>query len=408
MAKNYIINNVLSFLCSAKNDYAEEALFDVIYSFYSIDEIKVSKNIIAGILNKDAPVRRDPDKKKKELSDLIQFYDEFLLLKNNKDVFVSDNYKKVPPLGLEFIAPMLCNLSEEVSKINELLPKILDIRSEVSNTADTVRNLKANITNVEEKIVELNTSYKTSLNQSGFNYGSSCVPISNRYDVLDNGSAVGDSAISCSLTQSSVKKAIADYNSLSVSPGLGNHGNTLTPTVSRKTSRTHDKTLSPLSTGALKGNIVPSFQDAPVPSSITNKYESVKETTIHEDDSGNDGWTLVQREKRNNYKKSNRKTSIIRGSGQNFSNNILKGVDKLVDIYVGRINIVTDIDVISSFIKDNFEVTPINVELLDIKSTDYKCYKVKIKLNERNLLFNPSLWPVGVVIDKFYNKSFRK
>ena len=114
MAKNYIINNVLCFLTSARNDYAEEALFDIIHSFYSIDDIKLGKNILSDILNKEAAIRRDPSKKKKEIMDLFQLFDEFISSKNTKDIFVSDNYKKMPPVGMQFIAPILLNLSEEV------------------------------------------------------------------------------------------------------------------------------------------------------------------------------------------------------------------------------------------------------------------------------------------------------
>ena len=72
---------------------------------------------------------------------------DFLAEKNsdnrfNKELFVSDFYKKRPPVGLEYFNPILNNLSEEVSKINNILPKILDIKSDVCNTADSVRNIK--------------------------------------------------------------------------------------------------------------------------------------------------------------------------------------------------------------------------------------------------------------------------
>ena len=57
----------------------------------------------------------------------------------------------MPPIGLEFIAPLLVNLSEEVNKINNALPDILDIKTEVTNTADTLRNLKVDFVNLDRK-----------------------------------------------------------------------------------------------------------------------------------------------------------------------------------------------------------------------------------------------------------------
>ena len=58
----------------------------------------------------------------------------------------------MPPFGLEFISPILTNLSDEIIKINNLLPKITDIKSEITNTADTVRSMKVQISSLEKKI----------------------------------------------------------------------------------------------------------------------------------------------------------------------------------------------------------------------------------------------------------------
>ena len=47
------------------------------------------------------------------------------------------------------IAPLIINLCTEVSKINEILPKVLDIKTEVSNTADAVRQIHVEMTDVK-------------------------------------------------------------------------------------------------------------------------------------------------------------------------------------------------------------------------------------------------------------------
>ena len=153
MAKNLIINNLLCFLRTAKDDYADEVLFDLLLSFYSSDEVKIAKELVADLLKKDITIRKNPGKKKKDLEDIIEYFNEFKDSTNHrKDIFVSDSYKRMPPLGLEFIAPILTNLSDEIIKINNLLPKITDIKSEVANTADTVRSMKVQISNLEKKI----------------------------------------------------------------------------------------------------------------------------------------------------------------------------------------------------------------------------------------------------------------
>ena len=52
---------------------------------------------------------------------------------------------------MELIAPILCNLTEEIHKINEALPKITDIKTEVCNTTDAVRQFRVDMTQSEHQ-----------------------------------------------------------------------------------------------------------------------------------------------------------------------------------------------------------------------------------------------------------------
>ena len=151
MDQEIIINSDLCFMNAASDDYSNHSLQEVIYSFYSLEEIRAAKEILYNILKKDLKERRDPDKKRKELKDLMDSYEE---MKNDKKIkvkLVANSYKKMPPVGLELFAPILTNLSEEIKRINDVLPKILDIKSEVVNTADTVRQMKTDVTELKTK-----------------------------------------------------------------------------------------------------------------------------------------------------------------------------------------------------------------------------------------------------------------
>ena len=44
----------------------------------------------------------------------------------------------MPQIGLQLITPLLLNFFEEIHKINEKLPDILEITSEIIKTADTI------------------------------------------------------------------------------------------------------------------------------------------------------------------------------------------------------------------------------------------------------------------------------
>ena len=143
------INNLLCFISSAINDYSNSVLKNLVFSFYSLEEIKEAKELLSNLIERDVVNRRDPERKRKKTDDLFTFFNEFFI-KNHNDKFVTDSYKKLLPVGMEFIAPILINLSEEVSRLNGIVAEISDIKSEIVNTTDIVQSLKQDFKNLNK------------------------------------------------------------------------------------------------------------------------------------------------------------------------------------------------------------------------------------------------------------------
>ena len=70
-AGEIIIDNLLCFLTSATADFSNDTLFDLALCFYSHENIKNSKTTLGNLLHKDISWRRDPEKKKKDLNDVV-------------------------------------------------------------------------------------------------------------------------------------------------------------------------------------------------------------------------------------------------------------------------------------------------------------------------------------------------
>ena len=145
-----IINSLLCFINSAKGDFTRETLKDVACAFYSHEQIKEAKTELCNLLKKNVSWKRDPNKKAKDLCDVIDFHEELTNGRHNWK-FLSNSYKSLPPLGIQMIAPLLISLTSEVSKINECLPKFVDMRSELINTADTVRKMNTELVDMKQK-----------------------------------------------------------------------------------------------------------------------------------------------------------------------------------------------------------------------------------------------------------------
>ena len=81
-----------------------------------------------------------------------------------------------------------------------------------------------------------------------------------------------------------------------------------------------------------------------------------------------------------------------------------KSVEKMVDIFLTNVDKLATTDDIEKYILDNFNIQVIEVNKLDIKTNVYNCFKIKINLNDREKLFDASLWPSGIIVNKFYSR----
>ena len=63
---------------------------------------------------------------------------------------------------------------------------------------------------------------------------------------------------------------------------------------------------------------------------------------------------------------------------------------------------------IKEFIEQTFEIKVFSVNKLDIVSDVHNAFKVCVKANVRERVFNCEKWPEGIIVDKFYNKKVKK
>ena len=420
-AGDVVINSLLCFISSAKNDYTKSVLLEVANSFYSHERIKEAKIEITTILNKDLIWRRDPDKKLKDLKDVLDFYDELEQSKLKKK-FVSDSYKQMPPVGLEFVASVLTNLASEVAKINEVLPKIVDIKSEVLNTADTVREMAVNmkdlkdnfknaVVGLQEASDEVSQRDELQLLQDIRSFR-----LSIGGDINDKPSANKDIDKNIAATSSEVGESVGVMNSIPIPNSSINK-------VQGATS------------GAIPKHHVSSRKSS---SDEENNYELNFSVDSNEEDSRHQNglkepWNLVvssrqkkkdrrqqqqqqlkaqvsqpsQRRSGNQHKPGGagqqRRPSTTRIMGKRTEGHTFRAVKRTVDVFLGRVDPSVTVDDIKQYIGENFDINILNVDQLAIKSDRFVAFKITVNLNDRDALFNCDMWPEDVIIDKFYS-----
>ena len=116
----------------------------------------------------------------------------------------------------------------------------------------------------------------------------------------------------------------------------------------------------------------------------------------------NDNWTLVDS---NRGRRTNR-NGITGVRGLNGNGNLnFKAATRLIDVFVGRVDNDVSCEDLENYIHDVCGVQASSVSNLIIRTDEYKAFKVTVKFTEREKLFNPELWPEGIIIDRFYSRS---
>ena len=390
MDEEIIINSLLCFMNSADDDYSQGKLCEIIYSFYSHETIKSAKELVFGLNKKDLTWRRGTDKKMSDLNDLYEGFFE-LKSKNRRLKFLSDSYKCMPPIGLEYLAPILINLSEEMSKINETLPSFLEIKSTVTNTADTVRELKKDICNLKQG--HLNTP--NSQIKRGSIQLSPCIEQKLK-SLRQNGVTDHVSKPNCSI---SLNNRI-NNNELIMPPDTNSDNNVTfnnihvnnenTSSVSDAPPINADSSFSDLNKNSLQSK-----------ESIERNLEV--EDPITDSSQHKNEWITINRNKHKNKNKQQKSSDFIMGS--KFSpNNKFKAASRTIDIFIGRVDISVDSEAIKEYVKNNFSIDILEITKLDIKAENYNAFKVTVNFSDRNALFNGNNWPCGIIINKYYNR----
>ena len=109
--------------------------------------------------------------------------------------------------------------------------------------------------------------------------------------------------------------------------------------------------------------------------------------------------------KRINNRRQQANDGRLRGIRKGSDSSAFKAVKRTVDVFLGRVDRDTNTEIIHDYIKDNFNVTCVKIEKLQIKTELYDAFKITVSLSDRDVLFNRDLWPEDVVISKFYNRN---
>ena len=107
-----------------------------------------------------------------------------------------------------------------------------------------------------------------------------------------------------------------------------------------------------------------------------------------------DGFQLVQNKKR-------RPSDRIIGSRKSSGDGVMKSAPKIVDLYVGNVNLGVTEEIVTRYVKDETDVSINKCTALKTRNPNYTSFKISVSLKDRDTLLSPDVWPEGVICRKF-------
>ena len=417
MSSDLIVSNLLCFLHSSWNDYDQDALHDIIVSFYSPEDIVEAKETLFKACVADIKHRRGNDKVKRDITDILETFDNYLKSESSNFKFVSNSYKLMPPSGLDTIAHTLSSLFTELSNLRvenkNMMSKLSIISDHFSNSnsqgifntmiQEDINSCKLGIQDIKQSMRSMmrvtlgneigrlsQTSVLDSLSVPG---GKTCVdPIKDHSFSAKIQDDLSDVATACCLSQDLLGDVLSDE--------VFNHH----PSAPMLSQLELDEVNTDINENKNQSMKTYSSKAAFMPKEVSKPSTYKKQPTI-----------VVRNNKLNNYiprhksvdsegyTKHVSRRKVTTGTKKSFDNISFKSANRYIDLYLGRCESTCNTDTVINYLKSELKVTPIECIMIETKVRFSTAFKITVDVKDKDSLFEPSSWPDGVICRKFFS-----
>lgn len=393
-----IVNGVLCYTATARHSMRCDDMVRVCHSFYNEEDITKAKDILFYLIGEPPKVipkrRRGKDRLIRDLEDII----ELLKICDDGNItlpkFVVDNYNGLPPTsGFEFIADYLSKLNDELATLRKEVEFLKDSRVEHSVTTHDTVIMKEDLLTIKAEVRKLNHRLMTdNLRRDSLMLEGITKVNGDDTHISNINPFQGDNCMPSAPIISS--QDLLEVANQSVQDVGGSPSAPLYVDVVRANSSIIHPTVPKKSSGRSNGR----YSMTRLINKDKNSNNSIH-VDAHEDpvdvvDTDEDGFQRVQKNKR---KPSGR----VVGSKKSLGDGIMRSAPKLVDIYVGNVNLGVTEEIVAKYIKDETNVIIEKCTALNTRNPNYSSFKISVGLKDRETLLSSDVWPEGVICRKF-------
>lgn len=387
--ENSVIDDVLCFILTSEASLPKDDIITTAVGFYSEDKIRRAKEVFFGICKekniKRKPCASHPNPSVADVEDILATHEIMIGKKFLFPRFLAEKYSSLPPAsGFLPVATMLCSMREELIAVKEEIRVLRENNSRDLKTFEDVQSVKQDISDI--KILLQNTSaekVQPQLYSSVVTQNTSATERASPSSASPLEGATGNLSLASNANQSTSSISLSSQQVLiQPQPSPAGRENHLQPTGLRTGALSRAPGNNHLQAPGLR-------TEAPLRAPGRNQQQSII---------NRDRPSARVRNQSGNYQR--KRNSTVYGSAPARATGF-QSADRVLDVFVGGCGLESD----AGQIKSHCESSGINVKNcvnLDSRSEWSKSYKISVNLPDRDKLLDPTFWPSGIFVRKFY------
>ena len=365
--ENCVIDDVLCFILTSEASIPKDDIITTAVGFYSEDKIKKAKDLFFGICNerniKRKPCASHPNPSVADVEDILATHEVMIGKKFLFPKFLAEKYSSLPPSsGFLPMATMLCSLRDELVAVKEEIKVLRENNCRDLKTFDDVQSVKQDISDIKIFIQNASAEKGPSLP-----YASA---------LLQNTSAAERPP---RLFASAPDRSARNLSRTS-------NANPSTSSASLSSQQAPGQ-LQPSSVGGGDQLQPPGHRPESLPPPLPGRSLQ----------SGQRSSATGTKPRGNPQRKRN---STVFGSAPAQQSGF-QSADRVLDVFVGGCGLDSDSDQIKSYCV-SLGICVKNCVNLDSRSEWSKSFKISVNLPDRDKLLDPTFWPSGIFVRKFY------
>ena len=358
-----LLDNILCYLSSARNSLTFDRIISNAMAFYKIEMIVKSKKTLAEILGVEYQERRsskNTSAPQAHLEDIMSMLDDASGNTNSVlPTFVANGYDSMPPsAGFEAVASVMCDLRDEVSAMR-LQYDELKKKSEIDfKSLENVSTVIQDVSEIKKMLVDLK-SERPNITVPEIH--------TEEVDSVNSAKVVSPNPIDKNLQPTELD---------SISDG----------------SSENNPSQSYASMIVSNSNLGGGRTDAPWIKVVNNRNNRNRKSNVASSMNRN------QEKNGNSLQPKYRRKNITGTRAQDSS---LKAVPRILDVFVGGCGLDTTDSTITDYCQTQ-QAQILKCEPLESKSEWYKCYKISVAADNRDVLLDANFWPQGIFVGKYY------